>query len=313
MPKLPAAGAPKKVVFRLFFVGEPRGARIVADRRAQRRTIVVKEHPVIIESSQPAPVFGRDGEPCPACGAPLAGDQRYCLHCGARRPEARLEFFDVLDADVRARSVPPAGPFGAVASPFGGGEAWAAASGSPFGGDSVASWATVSGPPLGGGPVSAWGAAPVPPRGLNGRLQANAGLLALAALLLLTLLIGLLLGHWATGTSSVPSAATPAPQVIKVEGTAATPAAAATTTDGGSGGSTSGSGSSKSSSKAKAKSKSGDKATPDKDAVSVKSLSNKKAVDDAVKKGKPIATGTGKLPPKDDKAPAGGTGFEEIG
>jgi hypothetical protein len=29
VPKLPAAGAPKKVVFRLFFVGEPRGARIV--------------------------------------------------------------------------------------------------------------------------------------------------------------------------------------------------------------------------------------------------------------------------------------------
>jgi hypothetical protein len=29
VPKLPAAGSPKKVVFRLFFVGEPRGARVV--------------------------------------------------------------------------------------------------------------------------------------------------------------------------------------------------------------------------------------------------------------------------------------------
>jgi hypothetical protein len=29
VPKLPAAGSPKKVVFRLFFVGEPRGARTV--------------------------------------------------------------------------------------------------------------------------------------------------------------------------------------------------------------------------------------------------------------------------------------------
>ncbi len=239
---------------------------------------------MIIESSQSAPVFGRDGEPCPACGAPLAGDQRYCLHCGARRPEARLEFLDVLDADVRARSVPAAGPFGVVA------------------------------PPFGGEPVAAWTAAAVPPRGFNGRLQANAGLLALAALLLLTLLIGLLLGHWATGTSSVPSAATPAPQVIKVEGTAAAPAAAAAKTDGGgSGGSTSGSGSSKSSSKSKASSTSSDKATPDKSAVSVDNLSSKKAVEDAVKKGKPIATGNGKLPPKDNKAPAGGTGFEEIG
>jgi hypothetical protein len=28
VPKLPAASSPKKVVFRLFFVGEPRGARI---------------------------------------------------------------------------------------------------------------------------------------------------------------------------------------------------------------------------------------------------------------------------------------------
>ncbi|HEV7495241.1 hypothetical protein [Baekduia sp.] len=242
----------------------------------------MKEHPVIIESSQSAPVFGRDGEPCPACGAPLAGDQRYCLHCGARRPEARLEFLDVLDADVRARSVPSAGSFG-VAAP-------------PFGADPVASWTAASGPP----------------RRFNGRLQANAGLLALVALLLLTLLIGLLLGHWATGTSSVPSAATPAPQVIKVEGTAAAPAAAAVD-GGGSGGSTSGSGSSKSSSKSKASSKSIDKATPDKGAVSVKSLSDKKAVENAVKKGKPITTGNGKLPPKDNKAPAGGTGFEEIG
>jgi hypothetical protein len=29
VPKLPAASSPKKVVFRLFFVGEPRGARVV--------------------------------------------------------------------------------------------------------------------------------------------------------------------------------------------------------------------------------------------------------------------------------------------
>lgn len=234
---------------------------------------------MIIESSQSIPAFGRDGEPCPACGAPLAGDQRYCLHCGGRRPEARLEFLDVLDADVRARSVLP--PSGGVA------------------------------PPFGGGVVVPWAGAPVPPRGLNGRLQANAGLLGLAALLVLMLLVGLLLGHWATGTSSVPSAATPAPQVIRVEGTAA-PAAAAT--DGSSdAGTSSTSKSSSSSSKSSKSSSKSDKATPDKSAVSVKSLSSKKAVDDAVKKGKPISTGTGKLPPKDDKAPAGGTGFEGIG
>ncbi len=37
---------------------------------------------------------GRQGavEPCPQCGAPLAADQRYCLNCGRRRGEPRLDF-----------------------------------------------------------------------------------------------------------------------------------------------------------------------------------------------------------------------------
>jgi hypothetical protein len=230
----------------------------------------VKEQPVITESA-PAPVFGRDGEPCPACGAPLAGDQRYCLHCGARRPEARLEFLDVLDADVRVRAAAPV--------------AFAPAA------------AVAAGPP---------------PSGLNARLQANAGLLALAALLLLTLLIGLLLGHWATRDSGTPGvAATPAPQVIRVEGTAAPATAAATPAGSG--------GASPSATKgAKAKAKAGGggssaKATAPKDAVSVDKLTSKKAVENAVKKGKPISTGTGKLPPKDGKPAGGGSGFESIG
>jgi hypothetical protein len=233
----------------------------------------VKEQRVITESQPaPVPVFGRAGDPCPACGAPLAGDQRYCLHCGARRPEARLEFLDVLDADVRAR--------GAL-------------------------------PPTAVAPVVA-AAAPPPPRGLNGRLQANAGLLALAALMLLTLLIGLLLGHWATdrASTSAPAAATPAPQVIRVEG-ATTAAPAATTGDSASG--SAGAGSSKSSSKSTKSSAKSSKASAPKDAVSVDKLSSKKAVDDAVKKGKPISTGTGKLPPTDSKAPGGGSAIEEIG
>jgi hypothetical protein len=242
----------------------------------------VKEQPVITES-QPVPVFGRDGEPCPSCGAPLAGDQRYCLHCGTRRPEARLEFLDVLDADVRARSPLPAPP----APPQGGPPVWPAAYAAPA------------------------------PRGVNARLQANAGLLALAALLLLTLLIGLLLGHWATG-SDTPSAAAPAaaPQVIRVEGAASTAAPAATagaTADTTGGGAAKGTSSAAKSKDKAAASKDDKKVVPDKDAVSVKSLSSKKAVDDAVKKGKPISTGTGKLPPTDDKAPGGGSDIEEIG
>lgn len=230
---------------------------------------------MITESSHsvpPSPTFGRDGEPCPACGAPLAGDQRYCLHCGARRPEARLEFLDVLDADVRARQAIPPG----------------------FAAPSVA------------------------PAGVAGRLNANAGLLAVAALLVLMLLIGLLLGHWVTdrdASTSGAAAAMPAPQVIKVEGTAA-PAAAATSgtgTDGGGSSSASSGSSAAKSSKSKASSDASDKATAPKDSVSVDKLDSKKAVDDAVKKGKPISTGTGKLPPKDDKAPGGGSDFEEIG
>ena len=220
----------------------------------------------------PPPVFARDGEPCPACGAPLAGDQRYCLHCGARRPEARLEFLDVLDADVRVRQAAPL--------------------------------------PL---PLSiASGAAP-PPSRLNGRLQANAGLLALGALLLLMLLVGLLVGHWATDRQSSPSsAAAPAPQVIKLDGAAVAPSSSApaatdTTTTGTTPPASSGG-------KAKDKSTaSSSKASAPKDSVSVKSLSSKKAVDDAVKKGKPISTGTGKLPPTDDKPAGGGSAVETIG
>jgi hypothetical protein len=37
-------------------------------------------------------VLGKQGEPCRECGAPLAADQRYCLNCGKRRGEARVDF-----------------------------------------------------------------------------------------------------------------------------------------------------------------------------------------------------------------------------
>lgn len=42
------------------------------------------------------PSFGEHGEPCAYCKAPLAYDQRYCLHCGERRTEARLPFMEIL-------------------------------------------------------------------------------------------------------------------------------------------------------------------------------------------------------------------------
>lgn len=37
-------------------------------------------------------ILGKAGEPCRECGAPLAADQRYCLNCGRRRGEPRIEF-----------------------------------------------------------------------------------------------------------------------------------------------------------------------------------------------------------------------------
>ena len=53
-----------------------------------------------------APTLGAQGEPCTSCGAPLAGDQRYCLECGARRTQARVAFRDILATG----SAPSAGP-----------------------------------------------------------------------------------------------------------------------------------------------------------------------------------------------------------
>jgi hypothetical protein len=42
-------------------------------------------------AGEDARVLGPPGEPCGACGAPLAPDQRYCLECGERRGPRRLE------------------------------------------------------------------------------------------------------------------------------------------------------------------------------------------------------------------------------
>lgn len=36
------------------------------------------------------------GEQCPSCGAHVAADQRYCLHCGARCGEPRLPFMNAV-------------------------------------------------------------------------------------------------------------------------------------------------------------------------------------------------------------------------
>ena len=41
-------------------------------------------------------------EACPSCGGQLAGDQRYCLNCGARRGDARVAFMEILGAGAPA-------------------------------------------------------------------------------------------------------------------------------------------------------------------------------------------------------------------
>jgi hypothetical protein len=51
------------------------------------------------------PVFGEHGEPCQECGAPLAADQRYCVNCGKRRGEPRVDYRRLMGA---AEGEPPA-------------------------------------------------------------------------------------------------------------------------------------------------------------------------------------------------------------
>jgi hypothetical protein len=58
-------------------------------------------------------------------------------------------------------------------------------------------------------------------RGMNGWLRRYSGLLGLLSVLLMCLLVGLLVGHWVTQSKA------PGPQVLKVEGLSAGPAAAA--------------------------------------------------------------------------------------
>jgi hypothetical protein len=43
-------------------------------------------------------ILGKAGEPCRECGAPLAADQRYCLNCGKRRGEPRIDFQSQIPA-----------------------------------------------------------------------------------------------------------------------------------------------------------------------------------------------------------------------
>ncbi|MGA8365582.1 MAG: zinc ribbon domain-containing protein [Solirubrobacteraceae bacterium] len=125
---------------------------------------------------------------CANCSAPLAPDQRYCLACGQPVSPVRLAFLDVLQADAQSYSVAQA-PVGAL----------------PPGYASVIE----------------------PTSGATWTLRRYSGLFGLLSVLLLAIVAGLLIGHWATQSSA------PSRQVVRVEGLgalAAAPAAAASTT-----------------------------------------------------------------------------------
>ena len=55
---------------------------------------------------------------CPGCGAALAADQRYCLNCGQRQGEPRVDFRRHLEAKDSAPQASPPGP-GTAATPSG--------------------------------------------------------------------------------------------------------------------------------------------------------------------------------------------------
>lgn len=48
------------------------------------------------------PKLGDEGDRCSGCAVPLAEDQRYCLNCGIRRGNARIPFLDVMRSEWEA-------------------------------------------------------------------------------------------------------------------------------------------------------------------------------------------------------------------
>jgi len=70
----------------------------------------MEERMAMTETMQ-MPALGGQGEPCAGCGAPLAADQRYCLECGQRRAEPRVDFRRYMSGPPPAEGgAPPQGP-----------------------------------------------------------------------------------------------------------------------------------------------------------------------------------------------------------
>jgi hypothetical protein len=56
------------------------------------------------------PVVGQEGDTCDQCGSVLATDQRYCLNCGWRRGEARVDYERRLNGGVQPSANGAAAP-----------------------------------------------------------------------------------------------------------------------------------------------------------------------------------------------------------
>ncbi|HEX7058947.1 MAG TPA: hypothetical protein VF176_03775 [Solirubrobacterales bacterium] len=54
---------------------------------------------MIDPGAQQTQVLGEHGDPCRGCGAALAADQRYCLNCGRRRGERRIDYREHLSTN----------------------------------------------------------------------------------------------------------------------------------------------------------------------------------------------------------------------
>jgi hypothetical protein len=247
-------------------------------------------------------------EPCAGCGAPLGADQRYCLSCGIPRASTRLPFLDVLAAEASsaaAGGLQPAPYLRAPAvGPGAGGAGWGGAGGGGWGGD-----------------------------GSRGALARSTGPLALTSAVLLALLVGLVVGHWVSGTQGNAKGTLTPTQVIKYEGIPAAAAVAAPTAPaqvatGVPAGAAAGTATSAAGGGAAATPSTGATpptgATPTTGAVThatnptlqqlQKSTgkAHAKQVNKLVDKGQPISTG-GAPPPKDNKPAGDGSGFQTIG
>ena len=117
----------------------------------------------------------QDGTRCANCGAEVVSDQRYCLSCGHPVSPVRLGFLDVLQ-DQGTHPTPQ--------------------------------WSTPA--TLEATPV---GYTPEPQPGLGGWIRRNGPIFGLLSVLLLCLIAGLLLGHWASGAGKNTGTST-----VKVEG-----------------------------------------------------------------------------------------------